>query len=353
MKANEKYMSDSPMTNRPLVTFALFAYNQEKYIGEAIKGALSQTYTPLEIIISDDCSSDNTWEVVKREVANYTGPHRLVLNKNKINLGIGAHVNYVTRLAQGELIVAAAGDDISLPERVERIFHAYESAGEKFAYIYSNLTAIDEHGCKQQFSLPVIKTEYLTAQWIACGIHGAYGASSAWTKSLFTQFGQLAENVIHEDAVLPFRAALAGKLLFVDEPLMLYRRHGSNTWKSNEDLQTAADLISNIQRHAEGNLQIMVSKIDDFQKYISASGGDNIRDEEIKVTLLTYRKIYSFELLLINSTSKIKRLGILANAFLNGVGAKQLIKWLLIFYTPSLYIKVQRRKHRKPLGSNT
>ena len=56
---------------RPLVTFALFAYNQERYIREAVEGAFAQTYEPLEIILSDDCSTDRTFEIMQEMVANY------------------------------------------------------------------------------------------------------------------------------------------------------------------------------------------------------------------------------------------------------------------------------------------
>ena len=52
-------------TDRPLVTFALFAYNQEQHIREAVDGAFSQTYEPLEIILSDDCSTDRTFEIMQ------------------------------------------------------------------------------------------------------------------------------------------------------------------------------------------------------------------------------------------------------------------------------------------------
>ena len=48
---------------KKLVSYCLFAFNQEKYINEAIKGALNQTYSPLEIIISDDCSTDLTFQI--------------------------------------------------------------------------------------------------------------------------------------------------------------------------------------------------------------------------------------------------------------------------------------------------
>ena len=55
----ENHVSIDSASDRPLVTFALFAYNQEKYIREAVEGAFAQTYAPLEIILSDDCSTDS------------------------------------------------------------------------------------------------------------------------------------------------------------------------------------------------------------------------------------------------------------------------------------------------------
>src|SRR5512143_811188 len=94
--------------NRPLLTLGIVAYNQERYIGDAIHGAFSQTSTPLDIILSDDCSSDGTYERMRRMAESYEGPHRVVLNRNDCNKGIGAHVSHVLTLAQGELVVIGA-----------------------------------------------------------------------------------------------------------------------------------------------------------------------------------------------------------------------------------------------------
>ena len=64
-----KTMSDKPeempdnATDRPLVSFAQFAYNQEKYIREAIEGAFAQTYEPIEVILSEDYSTNRTFEI--------------------------------------------------------------------------------------------------------------------------------------------------------------------------------------------------------------------------------------------------------------------------------------------------
>ena len=57
----------------------VLAYQQEATIEQAIRGALAQTYTPLEIVISDDASTDSTWDTIQRAVAGYGGTRRLLL----------------------------------------------------------------------------------------------------------------------------------------------------------------------------------------------------------------------------------------------------------------------------------
>src|SRR6056297_3729012 len=95
-------------TDRPLVTFAVIAYNQERYIREAIEGAFAQTYHPLEIILSDDCSSDRTYQIMKEMAAAYDGPHKVVLNRNEPNLGVVPHIDRVMNLVRGDFIVVNA-----------------------------------------------------------------------------------------------------------------------------------------------------------------------------------------------------------------------------------------------------
>ena len=63
------------------VTFVLFAYNQEKYIREAVEGALSQTYGAMEIILSDDRSTDRTFEIMEEVVLNTQVYMKLFLEK--------------------------------------------------------------------------------------------------------------------------------------------------------------------------------------------------------------------------------------------------------------------------------
>jgi len=58
--------------DQPLISFVLLAYNQEAFIREAVQSALEQTYQPLEIILSDDFSKDDTFEIIKNMAASYS-----------------------------------------------------------------------------------------------------------------------------------------------------------------------------------------------------------------------------------------------------------------------------------------
>jgi len=102
---------------RPLITFLVFTYQHAKFIRETLESAFAQTYSPLEIVVSDDASTDGSWDLIREAAAAYRGPHQIVLNRNERNLGIGAHLNRCFRMCRGEIIVQADGDDVSLPQR--------------------------------------------------------------------------------------------------------------------------------------------------------------------------------------------------------------------------------------------
>src|SRR5690606_870089 len=75
MRGGERMKPKNGRQYRPLVTFAVLAYQQEDLIRQAIEAAFAQTYSPLEIILSDDGSGDRTFEVIERMAAAYDGPH--------------------------------------------------------------------------------------------------------------------------------------------------------------------------------------------------------------------------------------------------------------------------------------
>lgn len=210
------------LPSRPLVTLALMAYNQEQMIEGAVGGALAQTYSPLEILISDDCSTDRAFECAAAAVDDYEGPHQLRLNRNPHNLGLIGHVNALFEMARGEIVVLAAGDDVSLPERVVRIVEAFR-CDSAVMMVHSDVVKLNRDGHELGVWQPPIagKADDLLAIAIGFGIH--IGATGAYRRAVFERFGPLVEREAYEDLVLGFRARLLGKLAYIESPLVRYR----------------------------------------------------------------------------------------------------------------------------------
>lgn len=212
---------------RPLLTFALITYNQSAFVAEAVRGALTQTYTPLEIILSDDCSPDDTFQIMQALAAEYRGPHTLIVRQTPRNLGLIGHINNIMQVASGELVVIAAGDDISLPERAERLCTEYLASGRRAHSIFSNAIWIDEAGREMNLlhKQPVPPEDLTLPNYAARHVPALVnGATQAWSKAVFDFFGPIDPSLGAEDIVIPFRAALLGQIRYIHTPLVRYRR---------------------------------------------------------------------------------------------------------------------------------
>ena len=220
------------MDDLPLITLFLFSYNQEKFIKQAVESALLQDYSNLEIIISDDHSTDNTVSIIKTIVNDYLGKHIVRINVNSINLGVGKHVNQSFKMANGEFIVFAAGDDISSPQRVSRVVDRWLKLGKKVSAIYSDAKLIDHENNDCGFLKVALSELQPTAYNLIVyepknGIYLLMGASAAYAKDLNKKFGDLLPNVNVEDIPLTVRASLSKGVSYIHEPLISYRQNVS------------------------------------------------------------------------------------------------------------------------------
>ena len=235
----------APAPDRPLVTFALFAYNQEQYIREAVEGAFAQTYSPLEIILSDDCSSDRTYQIMQEMAAAYEGPHEVRVRRNMENCGVGAHVSAVLAESRGEYIGFAAGDDISVADRIEHAIHAIRkiTVNEENTIsvsFLSTLTLIDESGTKfgvtqvpksSNKSSKCGNTQIIHSFNLSNLLNGTLttsGPSRVIHRDVHKLFGEIAQDCFTEDIVYLFRTALAGTVLYSDKATIRYRKHSDN-----------------------------------------------------------------------------------------------------------------------------
>ncbi|WP_428423172.1 glycosyltransferase family 2 protein [Methylibium sp.] len=219
------------------VSLVLLAYNQQSVVHLAAQSCLAQECEPLEIVLSDDGSSDDTLAVLQAVAAAYRGAHQVRVRRNSVNVGIGEHYNQVVRDTTGDLIVTAAGDDISEPTRVQQLLAAWERTHCRADLIASHVTDMDHDGALHKtLHVDDLAAWTSVSQWAA---HRPYviGASHAFTRRLMGRFGPLNPRVFYEDQIMAFRAIALGGAVTVDAPLVRYRRGGTSAmdaWSTAE-----------------------------------------------------------------------------------------------------------------------
>jgi GT2 family glycosyltransferase len=216
----------APATGEPAATLLLMTYNQAPFLAAAIASALAQEGPPLEILISDNGSTDGTAAVIAEALRGYAGPHRVRCHRFAQNLGGPAeHVNAALPLTEGRLVILQAGDDVSLPGRALALCRAF-AAEPSPLLLYSDVEVIDEHGAPLYRATQAAPPSGADPRlWFARVQAFALGACMALDRRLAGLFPPLPSGVF-EDQVLPFRAALAGRVRHLPEVLVRYRRHG-------------------------------------------------------------------------------------------------------------------------------
>lgn len=217
----------------PTVSMILLACNQQATARAAAESCLAQSGEPIEIVLSDDASSDGTFDELQAAAAAYRGPHRVRARRNPQNLGIGAHYNQLLAETSGELLVTAAGDDVSLPHRVQRLRAAWEASGRRLDLIASHFIDMAPCGTLGARVATDDLAQLTLAGWCRRRPY-TVGATHAFTRRMMQRFGPFIEHVWYEDPVMVLRALSGGGALTLPEPLVHYRRGGSSHWPATE-----------------------------------------------------------------------------------------------------------------------
>lgn len=261
------------LDRRPIVTFILFAYNQEEFIREAVEGALRQTYEPLEIVLSDDCSTDRTFEIMNEMASAYVGPHIVKTVRTPENLGLVDHVLTRGREASGDVVVVAAGDDISEPHRTARIAEAFAS-NPRLGVVGSWVADIDENGIVLQERRICLMPDGIIPRDNKQINMIALGCSAAYRRWVFDVPLSSADVRFGEDLLLSFYVNLLGAhIAFIEAPLVRYRKHAAAL--SNLVDTRVMQVEDYIRRAAEGRLQFL----DESERIAAALNMEDRLDE--------------------------------------------------------------------------
>lgn len=224
MESEKTQLSDG--SNLPLVSIVAVCYNHGPYVEEAINSLLSQNYPRLEIIISDDCSTDLSASIIRSVIEKYDGPHQIVLNVNEKNYGIGGNVAKAQALAKGELIVSADCDDISVSHRVSALVKAWLEQNKKPLLITSDAFDTLESGSVLEIKhCDDLQNIASLADWQKRKPL-FFGCTNMYSRQLVDHFPPIKDGCGATDQIMLLRALLMGTAYSLHTPLVYHRRGG-------------------------------------------------------------------------------------------------------------------------------
>jgi glycosyltransferase involved in cell wall biosynthesis len=215
----------------PSISVIFLSYKQKDYVLTALRAVLAQDLDDYEVIIGDDASPDNTRKIIETELASYRGTARITLLPPGVNVGVIRNFNQCVAVATGDIIVAAAGDDISHPSRLRKIAEFFRDSPQCFAH-YSNARIIDAEGCVTRPSWYhhnglLLKNFNFKNTNLYQGVQFC-GATASYRAEIFRKFPPLRGTTGGEDGPAVLRALMMGTVALDSETMLDWRWHGSN-----------------------------------------------------------------------------------------------------------------------------
>ena len=280
------------MLKLPLVSFIVTSYNYEKFIGKTLESILNQTYENFELIVVDDCSSDNSVEIIERFI-QCNQDKRITLIKHEKNKGQLSAMLTGLKNANGQFVSFIDSDDILLPDYAKA--HIKVHMVSSVAFTSSSIAEIDENdeihtiysvaspkkdnhfeikNLDELFKFDVEHPEFTIIKKPFGGWFWSPNSSAMFRKAaieLLLKYKNTDKWKICPDKFVFNYAHLIGGSAVIYEPLVAYRRHKNNAGHSsyvsgnkkyNNDEITSVNLRNNINIRPETLIFLLQNKKD-------------------------------------------------------------------------------------------
>ncbi|MEM3713882.1 MAG: glycosyltransferase family 2 protein [Nitrososphaeria archaeon] len=211
-----------------LVTIGIPTYNRSKYLREALESALNQTYPNIEIIVSDNASTDDTQEMMKQYISN----PKVKYFRQKENIGVPGNWNTCLNMARGKYFLLLSDDDVLEKEAIEVLVSKFQD--ERVVMAYCGHVYIDEYGKVKED-----KNNRWTPQILESGNKfiikrlkyksGGYPSSELFIADILKKYGGYPLNTLGAaDLATELIFGSEGYISFDNRRLLKYRRHENN-----------------------------------------------------------------------------------------------------------------------------
>lgn len=233
----------------PLVSTIAVCYNHEIYLEETLNSILSQTYKNIELIIIDDCSSDNSVNVINKWIKQNGVVCKFTFHKR--NLGLCKTMNEALSYCTGKYIQMISCDDVMHKDKTSIQVEILEKSSVEVGFVCSNFSLISSESkvikptfLPEKFEFPSEPLKYILENNRIL-IHPA---SCLTKKSTYDVVGPYDENLLQEDFQFFVKVLMSFSILYVDKVLLKYRQL---TTSLSQHPQYSVRLLSDYIRFVE------------------------------------------------------------------------------------------------------
>ena len=233
------------------VSVLMSVYNGTPFLNDAIDSILAQTYADFELVVVDDCSSDDSWNILSHYAEKDA---RITLIRNDRNMGLTRSLNKALGVARGELIARQDADDVSLPNRLQYQVSFLDRHPE-VVLASGNLQTIYSDGQPRGYLCRDCLPEL--ANWYLLFYNRLGGHSQVmYRRETVVALGGYSLSQTHcEDYDLWCRLSEVGKVYISSEVLLKYRVHDESVSAKNREAQKLKGLAI-----AKRNIEKLVSE---------------------------------------------------------------------------------------------
>lgn len=275
------------------VVWAVPIRNKARTLRRTVNAVLAQDCEPIEILLSDQMSTDGSWEILQDIASKYDGRHKLrIMRCPEVEYagmaGLNVHLNWQHNQTDAEVFISSAADDMPLKERAKLTIEAFKEHGAEMV-----LTAqffLDEDGERLVYAG---ETGWPDADgWVnfAEVYDRAIGGSTtqSWTRKFYEQIGGL-QGLGSPDMVMPFIAAAMGKCWYIHKRLHAYVKIADADNTGLEGVMRACKSEDDILRIEElCHMQVSCGLFTAAQK-LSETGAATIETQNALVTAIVDR----------------------------------------------------------------
>jgi len=237
----------------------LTSFNHASYIEDSLIGILNQYRVPDQVIICDDASTDKTPEIIEAFISRFNLDWTFI--RHKSNLGITSNLLFAVRLVRAEVIVALAGDDISLPNRCLLSEKMLSDNPTCLAILLSGYSIDSRGSLLSPLMANPANISYFNSSIIKIGFPLLHPVGLAYRAEIFTDFDIIAPRIKNEDDYLTVKALCFGGIANSQEISFYYRVHDSSasSWIRNI---SSAGIHQNLH-------QDLLNRIEHFSNWIT------------------------------------------------------------------------------------